>query len=166
MNLLSTATIQSLRPWSFPASLQNILVSSTLAYTKHNNIFNVYNFIICIILVICVHTGGNLVNTYYDYKLGIDKSDTSDDRALVDHNLTTKQVLHMIYISYTMAIISILYLSISTYYTHGVSNVLTVLLLSSIGIILSYMYTAPPFALKYHALGDIVIFLTSATLLY
>lgn len=39
-----------------------------------------------------VHCAGNVVNTYYDYKKGIDNDRKSDDRTLVDHLLTIDEV--------------------------------------------------------------------------
>ncbi|KAK9718692.1 UbiA prenyltransferase family [Popillia japonica] len=82
----------ALRPWSLSASLMPTLLGSAIAYKYSNNAdFNYLTFILTIFTVLCVHGAGNLVNTYYDFKKGIDDR-KSDDRILVDHILTIDEV--------------------------------------------------------------------------
>jgi 1,4-dihydroxy-2-naphthoate octaprenyltransferase len=43
-------------------------------------------------LTVSVHFAGNLVNTYYDFKKGIDTKSTADDRTLVDGLVSSSTV--------------------------------------------------------------------------
>jgi 1,4-dihydroxy-2-naphthoate octaprenyltransferase len=88
--------IIAIRPWSFSASLTPVLLGSSLAYNelimnKEVN-FNFVVFFLCLICALCVHGAGNLVNTYYDFKTGIDNKETQSDRILVDKLLTTSDI--------------------------------------------------------------------------
>jgi 1,4-dihydroxy-2-naphthoate octaprenyltransferase len=85
----------ALRPWSFSASLTPVLLGSVLAYNKLNSInkpFQFTIFILTLIIAICVHGAGNLVNTYFDYKYGIDNENSKSDRILVDKILKPEDI--------------------------------------------------------------------------
>lgn len=82
----------ALRPWSLSASLVPTILGSAIAYRSVGiNEFNFASFLLTIFTVITVHGAGNVVNTYYDFVKGIDNR-KSDDRTLVDHILTEKEV--------------------------------------------------------------------------
>ena len=48
-----------------------------------------------LLTVISVHAAGNLVNTYCDFRRGIDSKRGSDDRTLVDSILTPEEVANL-----------------------------------------------------------------------
>lgn len=165
MQLINQHTFTSLRPWSYPASLQAIFIGNSLSYVLHTDIYSIIKLLISILLVISVHTSGNLINTYYDYKLGLDKQSTSADRTLVDKLCTTKQIVVYIYTSYTVSAASVIYFISSCVHSDCVHNIPKLLFLILFGMILSHTYTAPPFMLKYRGFGDIVIFISFGPLL-
>ena len=66
----------ALRPWSFSASFTPVLLGSALAYNdldsnKDLN-FSYLIFILCALIALFVHGAANLVNTYFDFKKGVD----------------------------------------------------------------------------------------------
>ena len=149
---LLRAYITALRPWSFSASLTPVALGSCLAFKSIGN-FSIWIFIATCITALSVHAAGNLVNTFFDYKKGID-SKKSDDRTLVDQILTTQDVATMGTICYVAgcAGFSILVWLSPTRMEH-------LALIYFGGLSSSFLYTGG-LGLKYIALGDIVIFFT------
>lgn len=147
----------ALRPWSFPASLQGVLLGNALAYVTSPSTFSYLHFAVGALTVLALHSAGNLTNSYYDYTSGLDTKATADDRALVDHLVTLRQVKHMMLVSYLLGACGTLHFLLVSFLHH--QSVVPLLALAATGFFLAWSYTAPPLALKYHALGDIVIFL-------
>ena len=86
----------ALRPWSFSASLTPVLLGSSLAYNfLQPGEFQFVIVILALICALCVHGAGNLVNTYYDFKYGIDNENTVSDRTLVEKILTTQDITRL-----------------------------------------------------------------------
>ena len=142
----------ALRPWSFTASLIPVALGSCLGY-KTTGTCNIWIFLISCVTALSVHAAGNLVNTYYDYKRGVDHK-KSDDRTLVDELLTSNDVVTMSGILYII----------------GCAGFAAMVMLSSArmehvaliyfgGLSSSFLYTGG-LGLKYIALGDILILLT------
>lgn len=117
---------------------------------------------------------GNLWNTYYDFKHGLDKRDTADDRTLFDLSLTPNNVAHLSILAFIFALVflsSFILLNVSLrmllIFLSQISGAYLVLSLQEIrlfylllaGLVLTFFYTAGPIKLKYRALGDITIFL-------
>jgi 1,4-dihydroxy-2-naphthoate octaprenyltransferase len=142
----------ALRPWSFTGSLIPVALGSCLAY-KTTEMFNIWIFLITSVTALSVHAAGNLVNTYYDYKKGVDDK-KSDDRTLVDELVTSNDVVTMsgiLYIIGCVGFVAMVMLSsapmehVALIYFGGLSS--------------SFLYTGG-LGLKYIALGDLLILLT------
>jgi 1,4-dihydroxy-2-naphthoate octaprenyltransferase len=104
---------------------------------------------------VLVHGATNLINDYYDVRSGVDKQDVSTvqyrPHPLVEGELSLKSVLFTAVILYTLAGTIGFYLV----FAQG----LELLWLIIIGFFFSLAYTAPPFKYKYHAFGEIGVFL-------
>jgi len=152
------------RPWSFLATIGGMLVGVALGYNK-NGFLKIGEFFFSILGALAVHCAGNLTNTYFDFRLGLDKKKSSADRGLVDGLVTSQQVLALMGFSYLLA------LAAAGYFLHRFADqghheqVVALLTLVGAGIALAHMYTASPFKLKYRGLGDFVIFLAFGPLL-
>ena len=145
----------ALRPWSFPATLTPVALGSMLYYKETNsfNITFVWTLLISCMTALCVHAAGNLVNTYFDYKKGVD-SQKSDDRTLVDHLLEPNAVATMGAVFYCLGCVGfILTVVISP------ATLEDLALVFFGGLSSSFLYTGG-LGLKYIALGDILILLT------
>lgn len=94
MNKLKNFLI-ALRPWSFSASLTPVLLGSVLAYKQQEANFEFLTLLLTLVITLCVHGAGNLVNTYYDYKYGIDNENTVSDRTLVDKLLKPEHITRL-----------------------------------------------------------------------
>ena len=147
-----SAYLLALRPWSFSASCIPVVLGAVLCW-KTTGHFSFTLLVLSMIAVLGVHAAGNLVNTYYDYMKGVD-SKVSDDRTLVDHRLTPKEVVNLGVVSYSLASLSLVFLvglspakmeHLSFLFFGGLSG--------------SFLYTGGV-GLKYYGVGDIVILIT------
>ncbi|GJQ81848.1 hypothetical protein Trydic_g9875 [Trypoxylus dichotomus] len=141
----------AVRPWSMSASLMPTLLGSVIAYKYPSNAdFNYLTLLVTIFTVLCVHGAGNLVNTYFDFKKGIDDR-KSDDRILVDHILTIEELTTLggwLYLFGSIGFALLIFLSpaklehLALVYFGGLSS--------------SFLYTGG-IGFKYIALGDLVV---------
>lgn len=145
----------ALRPWSFSASLTPVLLGSTLAYNHvgHEQ-FQFTIVILTLICALCTHGAGNLVNTYYDYKYGIDNENTTSDRTLVDKILKPEDITRLGVVLYFSGSIAFL---IMLFFSPAKDEILAFIYFG--GLSLSFMYTGG-IGFKYLALGDLIIIIT------
>ena len=144
------------RYWSFPVSSMPVVV--TFAYLLSRGlvpcgIAPVVNFILALIGVVILHSAGNVLSDYFDYKTGVDNED-----AFAVPNLVFKKFEPREYL-----IFSILLFAIGC----GIGFLLVfltgwkLLLIGGIGVLLTAGYSF----LKYHALGDLDIFIIFSVLI-
>lgn len=150
----------ALRPWSFSASLTPVLLGTALAYKDlcyHDQAekFSFIKLILCLITALCVHGAANLVNTYFDFKKGVDSNQSSNDRTLVDNLLKPEDVTKFGVILYTCG--SILFMLLLHLSPSNTEFILTVIYFG--GLSLSFLYTGG-IGFKYMALGDLIIIIT------
>jgi len=142
----------ALRPWSFSASLTPVLLGATLSYKVTGYVNLLVLFAVCI-TTLSVHAAGNLVNTYYDFKGGVDNK-KSDDKTLVEGVMSPSNVAALGGFCYAVGCAGLLILCFVS-----PAKVEHLALVYFCGLSGSFMYTGG-LGLKYIALGDIVIFLT------
>lgn len=151
------------RPWSFPASAMPVIVTvawlfgqqvdgSYAGYADTTSDVNWWNGLLALINIVLVHAAGNVWSDYFDYKRKVDRDDTYGVKTLTSGQFTSQQFLRLSVGLQVVAVAMGLWLVWQT----G----LTLLWIGLAGIALSLCY--PP--LKYHALGDLVIFLCYAVL--
>ena len=149
----------ALRPWSFSASFTPVLLGSSLAYhdlSYHSNLSFSYSILILTsIIALCVHGAANLVNTYFDYKKGVDLKTTCSDRTLVDKILQPEDVTKFGVVLYTIGSVMFMILLYAT--NQSTEFILVVLYFG--GLSLSFLYTGG-IGFKYMALGDLIIIIT------
>ncbi len=143
--------ILATRPWSFPASAMPVLV--TLAYLHWMGVS--VNWLIglwAIVNIIVFHAAGNTLSDYFDYIKGVDSDDTIGGMSLTSGEFQPKEIR-------TLSLVLLVIASAS-----GIAIVATTglptLYIGIAGFLLTVLY---PW-LKYHALGDIDIFLTYSLL--
>ncbi len=139
------------RPWSFPASSMPVLV--TLAYLQWKGVVVDWGIglwtIVCIVLL---HAAGNTWSDYFDFKRGVDRDDTIGGMSLTSGEFVPAEIKSLAMWLLCVAVVSGVALMLCT----G----LPTLYLGVAGCLLILFY--PWF--KYHALGDVDIFLTYSLL--
>ncbi|CAF0785578.1 unnamed protein product [Didymodactylos carnosus] len=149
-----------MRPWSFSASLMPVLLGSALAY-PHIYDISIILLILTGLSALCVHAAGNLFNTYYDFKYGVDEKiakeidiSVDDDRTLTEGLLKPDDVIQLGLVLYGIGTFIFLIL---TYFSPAREPYLGIIFFGALP--LSFLYTGG-IGFKYIAMGDILILLT------
>lgn len=139
------------RPWSFPASSMPVAVTLAFLYWRGFEV-NWPVGLWTLLSVILFHAAGNTWSDYSDFKRGVDREDTIGGMSITSGEFLPSEIKCLSMLLLAVATVSGLSLMLAT----G----LPTLYLGLAGLALTMMY---PF-LKYHALGDIDIFLTYSLL--
>ena len=145
------AWLLATRPWSFPASAMPVLM--TLAYLNWVGYgIDWLAGIWALINIVIFHAAANTWSDYYDYKKGVDREDTIGGMSIVSGEFKACEIKKLACYLLTIAVAA------------GVGLMLyaglPVLYFGLAGCVLILLY---PW-LKYHALGDLDIFLTYSVL--
>lgn len=139
------------RPWSFPASAMPVVVTLAYLYWMRQDMEWV-NGIWALVNIVLFHAAGNTWSDYFDYKHGVDAKDTYGVKTLTDGIFTPKEVVRLSLGLLAVALVAGIGLLIRTGFP--------LLYIGIGGAACALLY--PP--LKFHALGDAVIFLAYAFL--
>lgn len=146
---------QALRPWSFSASFTPVLLGAALAARSTDGAVSVFILTTSCLTALAVHAAGNLVNTYFDYARGVDsEAGWCDDRTLVDKVLTPVEVERFatgLYVIGTAAFVV-------TVIASGGRSAFLLTVIFVLGMCGSFFYTGGGSALKYKALGELLVF--------
>jgi 1,4-dihydroxy-2-naphthoate octaprenyltransferase len=138
-----------LRAYSWPASLVPVVLGSVIAWRA--GAFSRLDFVLTFTAALLVHSAANMANTYFDFKNGVDRKETADDRGLVDGLMEPRAMLLVSLGLFAVGAAIGLLLA----FKNGVPALIW---LGAAGFALAWFYTATGFAYKYRALGDIGIF--------
>ena len=139
-----------IRPGTLFASISPVIIGLIIA-AKRTDI-NYFIAAITLISAVSIQIFSNLVNDYFDYKRGLDKSGRlGPKRALAEGTIDIKSMKKSIYITLAIAIISGGYLVISG----GVP----ILLIGVFSILFAWLYTATEHSLSYLGIADIFVFI-------
>eukprot|EP00435_Cladocopium_sp_Y103_P010435 s1175_g2.t1 len=144
--------ITALRPWTFPAILgPQLVLLATLRSVLHEALPGYTTVFALLIALIAIQAAANLVNSYMDFKKGIDKSETAGDRTLVDGlvSMTTLKALGALCLGFWLTFFC--WSVVATDFSS------TVLGWATTGTLLAVGYTAGPAPLKYLGLGDLTV---------
>ncbi|CAJ1440804.1 unnamed protein product [Effrenium voratum] len=143
--------VTALRPWTFAAILgPQLVLLAALRCLLHFELPGYVTVFALILSLIAVQATANLVNSYMDFKKGIDKAETAGDRTLVD-NLVSPFTLKALTAFSLSCWLSFFLWSVSTNFSS------TVLGWATAGTVLALGYTAGPAPLKYLGLGDLTV---------
>lgn len=145
---------KSFRAFSFPLTAIPVALA-TVAVLKFSS-WKIDVFILSIIGAVLLHSVGNLLNDYFDFKSGVDRKVEGDEnrpgRFLVRGELTPRDILNQVIFCIFLLI------PISSYIVFKSS--FDILWFGLIGLVGAIIYTAPPFNLKYHAFAEpLIIFI-------
>ena len=139
------------RPWSFPASAMPILVTCAYLFWKGENVDWLIG-LLTLVNVVVFHASGNCWSDYKDFVSGVDREDTIGGLSITSGEFASKEIKRLALLLLVVAVL----LSAVLIYLKGI----TVLWFVAAGALLTLLY---PW-LKYHALGDVDIFLTYSLL--
>ena len=138
------------RYWSFAVSTMPVLV--TFAYLFSRGLvpaeFKSYLvFVLCLLGVVLLHAAGNVLSDWYDYRTGVDNENAFAVPNLVFHKFEPREYLCFSIILFVLGIVA--GLTITALSGPGL------LVIGGVGVLLTALYSF----LKYHALGDLDIFI-------
>ena len=151
--------LMAVRAFAFPASIIPVLYGSILSVLLVPGVkFNFFYFALTLIGAMAVHVGSNIVNDIYDFKKGIDKEDPEigiphGGSLVLSKGFVSMGSMKMIAFG---SLILASAIGIFLWMMIGV----WILYLMIFGLFAAIYYTANPFALKYKALGDVMVFLS------
>ena len=137
------------RPKTLVASI--IPVSCAVIILPNYNLFKVHILILTLITAIIIQIVTNYINDLYDFLNGADDNRVGPDRMLQSGLLSQSEMTLAIKVLFILGIMCGLPLVI-----HGGWPILIIGLSS---FIFAYLYTAGPFPLAYHGLGDLFVFI-------
>ncbi len=143
--------IVAVRPWAYGASLLSVVLGFVLA--RHQGFgWHWPWFALTVTTVLCLHTGGNLINDAFDYRQGLDRIAGPGSGAVVRGDISPSQALRaaLVFLALGMGCAAWLFVE------HG----LMVLVLGAAGAFFAVAYTVPSIHLKGRGLGDLAVFLS------
>ena len=141
--------INAARPKTLAASIVPI-VCAMLILPNHN-LFKIHIFILTITAAIIIQIITNYINDLYDFLNGADKERIGPQRMLQSGLLSQREMIVAIKTLFILGIICGLPLVV-----HGGWPILMIGLSA---FLFAYLYTAGPFPLAYHGLGDLFVFI-------
>lgn len=141
----------AVRPWSFPASAMPVIVTLAYLYWAYG-VINLQNGVLALVGIIIFHASGNAWSDYFDFKRGVDRTDTFGVKTLTSGQFVPVEIRNLAMGLLLPAVAIGLWLVLRT----G----LPLLWIGVGGAVCSLGY---PW-LKYRAFGDAVIFVAYAIL--
>jgi len=155
------AYLLATRPWSFTVSLLPPVFGLLIAIIDVAGLqVDWFKFVLTLAGCNLAHSGANALSDYFDFKTRVDREGTyGSSGMLVSQRMTPAEMLRWALILYAAAGVIGLYLILTA------ANPLLLIALVTVGFTLGFFYTMTPFNFKYHALGDIGVFLTFGLLI-
>jgi 1,4-dihydroxy-2-naphthoate polyprenyltransferase len=144
------------RPFAFTVSLIPPILGGLVAAVENPGLnFSLFRFILAGFGCMTAHAGANILSDYYDFKTRVDREGTfGSSGLLVAGIMSPDQMLRGGWIALALAGVIGAYLVLAT---PGGTFLIWLILL---GGLLGVFYTAKPFEFKYHALGDLAVFIS------
>lgn len=151
--------LRALRAFSFPVSVLPVVIGAAAVRPVGQWQWDV--LVVSLLGVVALHAAGNLLNDYFDFAKGVDTRRENDQgrpgRLLVRGELSRGEVLREAFFCGVLAAAVGVYLTLRC----GAG-----IILFGMGAVMGlYVYTGPPFCLKYRALGEVVVFVVFGPLL-
>jgi 1,4-dihydroxy-2-naphthoate octaprenyltransferase len=135
------------RPWALPASTMPVVFGTSLAVVIGGAPLAPFRFLLALLAMMVLHSAANMLSDVFDSRRGLDKDVTPVSGAIVRGWLSDKAVAAGSIILFVVGSALGLWLVAIT------GTVL--LVIGIIGVLIGASYTV----LKYHALGDMAVFL-------
>jgi len=142
----------AIRPFSFPASTVPVIFGTVLAVVVGGAKLNPLFFGLALMGMVILHSASNILSDITDYNKGLDKVPTPVSGAIVRGMLSTKTARKGAILLFVVgSLIGLLLAWLTTP---------MLLVIGGVGVLIGVLYTlGGVFALKYHALGDLAVFL-------
>ncbi len=139
--------IVAARPWAFPASTMPVVFGTSLAVVVGGFRADALRFVLALLAMVILHAAANMLSDVFDARRGLDRDVTPVSGAIVRGWLAPAAVLRG----------AMLLFVVGSGIGLGLAAVtgLPLLIVGAVGVAVGAGYTL----LKYHALGDLAVFL-------
>ncbi len=137
----------AMRPWALPASTMPVIFGTSLAVVIGQVSLDVVKFILALFAMMILHSAANILSDVFDFKRGLDTMVTPVSGAIVRGWITTKQAV--------VFSISLFVVGAGLGLTLVLMTGTILLIIGIIGVFIGVFYAG----LKYHAMGDLAVFL-------
>ena len=144
----ASLVLRATRYWSFQMSIASLMIGALLAARV-----NLLLLGLAAVALVSLHGSFNIFNTYFDFRLGVDRPDTLGDsgsRALVDRLMKPCALRN------EAVCLLALGLSLGGYLMYLRPAIIPYV---ALGVAAGLLYSAPRASMKAHALGDLAVFL-------
>ena len=139
------------RPYSLTASSMPVIFGTAMAVTIGGASFHLFRFLAALVGMVSLHVGANLLNDGIDFKRGFDRRVNPISGAVVRGWISPRRAFAVAAALFvTGSILGIILVVVAG---------LPILWIGLAGVAIGVVYSAGPFALKYHAIGDLAVFL-------
>ena len=146
----SRAWILATRPKTLPAAASPVIVGTAVAFVDHSMRF--LPALIALAGALLLQIGANLANDLFDFQKGADSQGrTGPLRVTQEGFLSTRQVLTGMWITFALAAICGIYLTLVSGWI--------IVLIGVLAILAAIAYSGGPFAYGYKGLGEIFVFI-------
>ena len=138
------------RYWSFPVSTMPVLASFAYVFSKGllpGGAMPWILFVLCILGVVVLHSAGNVMSDYFDYKSGVDNENAFAVPNLVFHRFEPRE--------YLVFSIILFIVGAATGIAIALLSGPVLWIIGGVGVLLTALYSF----FKFHALGDLDIFI-------
>ena len=138
------------RYWSFPVSTMPVLASFAFVFSKGllpGGAMPWVIFVLCLLGVVLLHSAGNVLSDYFDYKSGVDNENAFAVPNLVFHKFEPKE-----YLCFSLILFA---LGCGTGVAIALLSGPVLWIIGGVGVLLTALYSF----FKFHALGDADIFI-------
>jgi 1,4-dihydroxy-2-naphthoate octaprenyltransferase len=157
----------ALRPFSFTASIVPAVFGGLLALAMRGRFgvphfhFDALAFAVTILGCVAIHAASNLVNDFFDHRSGVDRPENFGAV-----NVLVRKLMDPVHVSIEAAGAFGVAALCGVFLTLRAGDAKWPLVgLIVFGALSAYFYTAPPFALKNHGIGDFQVMLSFALLM-
>jgi len=147
---------QAARPFSFTVSVLPPILGGIIAKMENPGMkLDWLFFALALIGCVIAHAGANMIGDYFDFKKKVDREGTfGSSGVLISNLIEPKKVFIGSMVAYVVAS------GIGIYLAASIPNGLYLILIIILGAVLGLFYAAEPFSFKYHALGDLAVFIS------
>lgn len=142
--------ISAARPRTLPTSIAPVILATTYAWQQGKA--NWWVFTICMLFALTAQIASNFANDYFDYKNGSDKPNrVGPRRAVASGDIPPRTMLTATIITLAIAaILGCMLIPIGGW---------QLVVLGAIIILFALAYSAGPYPLSYHGLGEVTVFI-------
>lgn len=141
--------ISAARPRTLPTSIAPVILATT--YSWQDGKANWKVFTICMLFALAAQIASNFANDYFDYKHGSDKPNrVGPRRAVASGDIKPKTMLRATIITLAIAaVLGCMLIPVGGW---------QLVILGAIIILFALAYSAGPYPLSYHGLGEVTVF--------